>query len=49
MTIRAEQTAENLHTARLRLPDRDFAGTYPAGAVQDRWRVILNTTPSGRI
>ena len=24
----------------------DFAGTYPAGAVQDRWRVILNTTPS---
>jgi hypothetical protein len=26
MTIRAEQTAENLHTARLRLPQRDFAG-----------------------
>jgi hypothetical protein len=28
MTIRAEETAENLHTARLRLPDRDFLGAY---------------------
>jgi hypothetical protein len=26
MTIRAEQTAEDLHTARLRLPDGDFSG-----------------------
>jgi len=31
------------------VPDRDFLGTYSAGAVQDRWRVILNTTPSGKI
>jgi hypothetical protein len=28
MTIRAEQTAENLHTARLRLLDPDFLGFY---------------------
>ena len=28
MTIRAEQTADNLRTARLRLPDRDFLGAY---------------------
>ena len=41
LTIRAEQTAENFHTARLRLPDRDFRGpsrTTSAG------RVIVNVT-----
>jgi hypothetical protein len=33
MTIRAEETAENLHTARLRLPDGDiwFPGLHFRG------------------
>jgi hypothetical protein len=31
------------------LPEPDFAGARPAGVLKDRCRVILNTTPLGRI
>jgi hypothetical protein len=37
------------HRPVARFPQGGFAGTYPAGAVQDRWRVILNTAALARI
>jgi hypothetical protein len=45
MTIRAEQTAENLHTARLRLPDGDFRFLWQwDGDLAASYR-FLNATP----
>src|ERR1039457_4024790 len=47
--VNSQRPAAPARAAPPHLPERDFAGAHPHGAVHGRGRAILNTTASGRI